>query len=257
MKGSTRMYETEEGKADVYYDGERYLADASFTSSGYMYDFTVSGFDSDKKLSFSVHKNYLAEYLAVVEGYFFKYSDANFFAFRFPLKDSGKDYVYPKTLYGNTGYFDRINLTPVKMDDGGVTTAYFSVVFRDESGNSHTVSGLLAAALNKKYKESSENNSTGNNESGNSGSSGNGGGSGSSGSTSLNLCTACYGTGKCGICHGTRTCQSCMGRGGMSYNTWGQGGSGWVECAGCHGSKKCKYCSGTGKCSTCNGTGKR
>lgn len=244
MEDDMRVYEAEEGKADVYYNGKRYSTNASFSLTGNIFHFTVGNFDGDKNLSFSVHQNYLTEYYSVSESYFFKYSDANFFAYHFPLKDSGKEYIFPNNIYGNTGYFDEITLTPVRMDDGGVTTAYFSVTFRDTSGGAHTITGLIAAALDKNYTGSSENKNTGN-----SGSSGN--------AVSLDLCMTCYGSGRCGICHGTRTCQSCAGRGGMSYNTWGQGGSGWVDCAGCHGSKKCKYCSGTGKCSTCNGTGKR
>jgi hypothetical protein len=54
-------------------------------------------------------------------------------------------------------------------------------------------------------------------------------------------------SGVCTVCHGSGTCQVCFGRGGMSYATYGQGGSGWVECEGCHGSRRCKYCGGTGR----------
>lgn len=46
----------------------------------------------------------------------------------------------------------------------------------------------------------------------------------------------------CSICHGSKLCQVCHGRGGMSYSTYGQGGSGWVDCTGCNGSRRCKYC---------------
>ena len=51
----------------------------------------------------------------------------------------------------------------------------------------------------------------------------------------------------CTICNGSGICKVCFGRGGMSYTTYGQGGSGWVDCAGCKGSRKCQYCGGTGK----------
>lgn len=79
---------------------------------------------------------------------------------------------------------------------------------------------------------------------------------GSQGSSSgNNLCPACNGTGNCCICHGSTTCQSCYGRGGVSYNTWGQGGSGWVTCSGCNGTGRCKYCNG-GICDSCGGTGR-
>lgn len=69
------------------------------------------------------------------------------------------------------------------------------------------------------------------------------------------LCYECGGTGTCCICHGSTTCQSCYGRGGMSYNTWGQGGSGWVTCSGCNGTRRCKYCNG-GLCESCGGSGR-
>lgn len=82
------------------------------------------------------------------------------------------------------------------------------------------------------------------------------GNSGGSTSSELNICFTCGGTGTCNICHGTDICQACFGRGGQSYNTWGQGGSGWVDCSACNGSKKCKYCT-LGKCKTCGGTGMR
>ncbi len=79
---------------------------------------------------------------------------------------------------------------------------------------------------------------------------------GSQGSPSgSNLCPACNGTGKCCICHGSTTCQSCYGRGGVSYNTWGQGGSGWVTCTGCNGTGQCKYCY-RGICDSCGGSGR-
>lgn len=51
----------------------------------------------------------------------------------------------------------------------------------------------------------------------------------------------------CSVCHGSGLCQVCHGRGGMSYNTYGQGGDGWVVCQGCKGNRRCKYCNGTGK----------
>ena len=78
---------------------------------------------------------------------------------------------------------------------------------------------------------------------------------GNSGSAAADVCGGCRGTGKCYICGGSGTCQVCFGRGGVSYNTWGQGGSGWVECQGCHGDRRCKYCSGNGKCDICGGSG--
>lgn len=52
------------------------------------------------------------------------------------------------------------------------------------------------------------------------------------------VCTKCYGKKLCPVCHGKK---------GMSYNTWGQGGSGWVNCAGCKGTGKCWKCGGSGK----------
>ena len=52
------------------------------------------------------------------------------------------------------------------------------------------------------------------------------------------VCTKCYGKKLCPVCHGRK---------GMSYNTWGQGGSGWVNCAGCKGTGKCWKCGGSGK----------
>lgn len=52
---------------------------------------------------------------------------------------------------------------------------------------------------------------------------------------------------KCTVCHGSGICQVCLGRGGMSYATYGQGGDGWVVCEGCKGNRRCKYCNGTGK----------
>lgn len=51
----------------------------------------------------------------------------------------------------------------------------------------------------------------------------------------------------CNYCYGAKTCPVCYGRKGMRYNTWGQGGSGWVDCAGCKGSGKCSRCGGDGK----------
>ena len=51
----------------------------------------------------------------------------------------------------------------------------------------------------------------------------------------------------CLKCHGTGICPVCNGRGGMSYNTYGQDDDGWVECAGCHGGRLCPRCNGTGK----------
>ncbi|MFR2155330.1 MAG: hypothetical protein ACLS48_12360 [[Eubacterium] siraeum] len=41
----------------------------------------------------------------------------------------------------------------------------------------------------------------------------------------------------CSVCHGSGLCQVCHGRGGMSYNTYGQGGDGWVVCQGCKGTE--------------------
>lgn len=54
-------------------------------------------------------------------------------------------------------------------------------------------------------------------------------------------------SGVCTVCHGSGICQVCYGRGGMSYATYGQGGSGWVDCESCKGNRVCKYCSGTGR----------
>lgn len=54
-------------------------------------------------------------------------------------------------------------------------------------------------------------------------------------------------TASCLKCHGTGICPVCFGRGGMSYNTYGQGGDGWVECESCHGGRLCPRCNGTGK----------
>ena len=51
----------------------------------------------------------------------------------------------------------------------------------------------------------------------------------------------------CLKCHGTGICPVCNGRGGMSYNTYGQDDDGWVECAGCHGGRLCPRCNGTGR----------
>ena len=51
----------------------------------------------------------------------------------------------------------------------------------------------------------------------------------------------------CDYCYGDKVCPVCHGRKGLSYTTWGQGGSGWVDCAGCGGSGKCKKCGGDGK----------
>ena len=48
-------------------------------------------------------------------------------------------------------------------------------------------------------------------------------------------------------CHGTGICPVCHGKGGMTYNTYGQDDDGWVECAGCHGGRLCPRCNGTGK----------
>lgn len=56
--------------------------------------------------------------------------------------------------------------------------------------------------------------------------------------TLRDVCTKCYGKKLCPVCHGKK---------GMSYNTWGQGGSGWVKCAGCKGTGKCWKCGGSGK----------
>ena len=51
----------------------------------------------------------------------------------------------------------------------------------------------------------------------------------------------------CLKCHGTGICPVCYGRGGMSYNTYGQDDDGWVECAACHGGRLCPRCNGTGR----------
>lgn len=68
-----------------------------------------------------------------------------------------------------------------------------------------------------------------------------GSGSGGSGSVSIPMDDTCP------RCFGRKICQVCNGKGKMSYNTWGQGGTGYVLCEGCKGTRLCESCGGSGK----------
>lgn len=66
-----------------------------------------------------------------------------------------------------------------------------------------------------------------------------GGGSGGGGIIPRkNACTKCF---------GMKHCTACGGRGGISYPTYGMGGSGWIKCSYCDGKKVCPHCGGKGE----------
>lgn len=144
-------FNTVEGSADVIYNGEHYLVNASCTNSDTsQWKFKIHGFGNGWQIQYDIEPYRLGENKSIGTDTFLQEVYTGVYAYNFPLHDKDMLSVSPFYLYSNASYFDEISFMPVSMPESGVMTAYFTLKFSDGQ-DSYSFEGFMAVCPGKTY----------------------------------------------------------------------------------------------------------